>query len=150
MHYRSIFLIIITLAVLTLIIGCQQQHGDSQKSPSRPSQTAPKTKITVGGKTWEIAPNQAYQAIGVWVNPNPRPLTAAEQTRLAKLQAEFEVLAIKTERLSDEASYLQRLDKPMLKIRYSFGMPPHRADGEIIDLGEFPMEMRAFTPLHEE
>lgn len=38
----------------------------------------------------------------------------------------------------------------MLKIRYSFGMPPHRADREIIDLGEFPMEMRAFTPLHEE
>ena len=33
---------------------------------------------------------------------------------------------------------------------YSFGMPPHRADGDVIDLGEFPMEMRQFTPLQEE
>ena len=150
MHYRSIFLIITTLAVFILLIGCQQQDGEPRESPSPPSKVAPKTKITIGGKAWEIDPNRAYQATGVWVNPNPRPLTAAEQTRLAKLQAELEALGIKTERLGDEVSYLQRLDKPMLKINYSFGMPPHRADGEIIDLGEFPMEMREFTPLQEE
>ena len=107
MHYRSIFLIITTLAVLILFIGCQQQDGESRESPSPPSKTAPKTKITIGGRTWEIDPNRAYQATGVWVNPNPRPLTAVEQIRLAKLQAELEALAIKTERLGDEASYLQ-------------------------------------------
>ena len=96
--------------------------------------------------SWKSSPRQGEYH---WVNPNPRPLTAAEQTRLAKLQAELEALAIKTERLADEASYLQRLDKSMFKISYSFGTPPHRADGEMIDLGEFPMEMREFTPLQE-
>ncbi|MDE0638115.1 MAG: hypothetical protein OXI43_19930 [Candidatus Poribacteria bacterium] len=149
MRHISIFLIT-TLAVFMLLIGCQQQDGEHQESPSTPSKKETKVQITVGGKVWEIDPNRAYQATGVWVNPNPRPLTAAERTRLAALQRELETLAIKTERLSDEASYLQRLDKPKLKVRYSFGMPPHRADGDVIDLGEFPMEMRQFTPLQEE
>lgn len=148
---RHIFIFLITtLTVFMLLIGCQQQDGEHQESPSPPPKKETKVQITVGGKVWEINPNRAYQATGVWVNPNPRPLTAAEQTRLAALQRELETLAIKTERLSDEASYLQRLDKPKLKVRYSFGMPPHRADGDIIDLGEFPMEMRQFTPLQVE
>ena len=56
----------------------------------------------------------------------------------------------KIERLNDDASYLQRIEKPILKVRYSFGMPPHRAVGDIVDLGEFPMEMRQFMPLQEE
>lgn len=56
----------------------------------------------------------------------------------------------KTERLNDETGYLQRIGKPILKVRYSFGMPPHRAVGDIVDLGEFPMEMRQFMPLQEE
>ena len=133
-----------------LLIGCQQQDGEHQEFPSTPSKKETKTQITVGGKVWKIDPNRTYQATGVWVNPNPRPLTTAEQIRLAKLQAELKTLAIKTERLRDEVSYLQRLAKPMLKVRYSFGMPPHRADGDVIDLGEFPMEMRQFTPLQEE
>ena len=74
--YRSFTLLITTLAVLTLHIGCQQD-GDLQKSPSsRPNtetKTGPTTEVTVGGKTWEIAPKRSYQAIGVWINPNPRP-----------------------------------------------------------------------------
>ena len=43
-----------------------------------------------------------------------------------------------------------RIEKPSLKVRYTFGMPPHRAEGDIIDLGEFQMEMRPFTPQVEE
>lgn len=35
------------------------------------------------------------------------------------------------------ASYLQRIEKPKLQVRYTFGIPPHRAEGKIIDLGEF-------------
>lgn len=145
-RYRSL---IITFIGLVVFIGCRQD-GEHQNSPSFPSKIAPKTKIIVGGKTWEINPNQAYQATGVWVNPSPRPLTAAEQTRLAELKMELKALNAKTERLNDEASYLQRIEKPVLKVRYSFGMPPHRAFGDIVDLGEFPMEMRQFMPLQEE
>ena len=45
-----------------------------------------------------------------------------------------------------EASYLQRIEKPKLQVRYTFGMPRlHRAEGDIIDLGEFQMEDE---PLH--
>jgi hypothetical protein len=33
---------------------------------------------------------------------------------------------------------------------FSFGMPPHRADRDIIDLVEFQMEMREFTPHQDE
>ena len=46
--------------------------------------------------------------------------------------------------------HIQRIEKPRLKVRYTFGMRPHRAEEDIIDLGEFQMEMRAFTPLREE
>ena len=48
------------------------------------------------------------------------------------------------------ASYLQRIEKPKLQVRYTFGIPPHRAEGKIIDLGEFQMEMRPFAPQIEE
>ena len=74
----------------------------------------------------------------------------AEQTRLAVVQAELEKLSLQTDKLSDEASYLQRIEKARLKVRYTFGMPPHRAEGDIIDLGEFQMEMRPFTTQMEE
>ena len=151
--YRSLTLLITTLAVFTLHIGCQQD-GDPQKSPSsRPNpetKVDPTTKVTVGGKTFNIDPKRSYQAVGVWVNPNQRPLTEAEQARLAVVQAEIEKLSLQTDKLSDEASYLQRIEKPRLKVRYTFGMPPHRAEGDVIDLGEFQMEMRPFTPQMEE
>ena len=38
-----------------------------------------------------------------------------------------------------------RIEKPKLKVRYIFGMPRHRAEGDIIDLGEFPMEIENHT-----
>lgn len=147
--YRHFTLLIATLAVLALHIGCQQD-GDPQKSPSMRSNTEtrtdPTTEVTIGGKTFKIDPKRSYQAIGVWVNPNPRPLTEAEQVRLAVVQTELEKLTLQTDKLSDEASYLQRIEEPELKVRYTFGMPPHRAEGGTIDLGEFQMEMRPFTP----
>ena len=151
--YRCFTLLIATLAVLALHIGCQQD-GDPQKSPSsRPdteTRTGPTIEATVGGKTFKIDPKRSYQAVGVWVNPNPRPLTEAEQARLAVVQAELKKLSLRTDKLSDEASYLQRIEKSKLKVRYTFGMPPHRAEGDIIDLGEFQMKMRPFTPQTEE
>ena len=147
--YCHFTLLIATLAVLALHIGCQQD-GDPQKSsssrPNTETRTDPTTEVTVGGKTFKIDPKRSYQAIGVWVNPNPRPLTEAEQARLAVVQTELEKLTLQTDKLSDEASYLQRIEEPKLKVRYTFGMPPHRAEGGIIDLGEFQMEMRPFTP----
>ena len=151
--YRHFTLLIATLAVLAVHIGCQQD-GDPQKSPSsRPNtetKVGPTTEVTVGGKTFKIYPKRSYQAIGVWVNPNPRPLTEAEQARLAVVQTELEKLSLQTDKLSDEASYLQRIEKPKLQVRYTFGMPPHRAEGDIIDLGEFQMKTRPFTPQPEE
>jgi len=43
-----------------------------------------------------------------------------------------------------ELRYLEAIEVPQVKIRYSFGKPPRFSpDGnvKIIDLGEFPMEM---------
>ncbi|MXV74387.1 hypothetical protein F4Z99_08925 [Candidatus Poribacteria bacterium] len=36
---------------------------------------------------------------------------------------------------------LLRIDQLQIKTRYSFGKPPHRGTGKIINLGEFPMEI---------
>ena len=105
-----------------------------------------KVEVTVGGKTWEIDPKHSYQTIGVWINPNPRPLTDAERTRLTTVQAQAETLSGQLEQLRNEINYLLRIEKPKIKVRYSFGMPPHRATEAVIDLGEFPMEMESFTP----
>lgn len=46
--------------------------------------------------------------------------------------------------------HIQRIEKARLKVRYTFGMPPHRAEGDIIHLGEFQMEISPFTPQTEE
>lgn len=85
-------LLIATLAVLALYIGCQQD-GDPQKSLSSrlnpETRTTPTTEVTVGGKTFKIDPKRSYQAIGVWVNPNPRALTEVEKARLTVVQTEL-------------------------------------------------------------
>lgn len=102
----------------------------------------------MGGKTWKIDPNRTYRATGVWINPNPRPLTATERTRLIVVQAEIETLSTRLEQLSNEADYLEQIEKPDFRIHYSFGMPLHKSAGDIIDLGEFPLELENpnFTP----
>ena len=146
--YRHFTLLIATLAVLALYIGCQQMgilKSPHPPGPNMETRTASTTEVTVGGKIFKIDPKRSYQAMGVWVNPNPRALTEAEKARLTVVQAELEKLSLQTDKLSDEASYLQRIEEPKLKVRYTFGMPPHRAEGDIIDLGEFQMEMIPFT-----
>ena len=110
-------------------------------------------KVTVGGKTWEINPNRSYYAIGIWRNPNPRPLTDTEKARLKIVQTEIQTLEAQIQTLDDqleqyykESDALLRIKLPHIKIRYDFGLPPHMSSEEIIDLGKFSMEIEEFTP----
>lgn len=132
------------LAVLVLQLGCQQDGG-TLSSPSNQTSDVKNRRaaaeVTVGGKTWKIDPNRSYRATGVWINPKPRPLTDTERARLITVQAEIETLSTRLEQLSNEADYLERIETPDISIHYSFGMPPHKSDGDIIDLGEFPMKL---------
>lgn len=141
--------LIITFVAIVLHIGCQPDGG----TPNPPSLTTsnfegkePKVEVSVGGKTWEIDPKRSYQATGVWINPNPRPLTDAERAQLTTVEAQAETLSGQLEQLRDEMNYLLRIEKPRIKVRYSFGMPPHRSTEPVIDFGEFPMEMERLTP----
>lgn len=138
--------LIITFVTIVLHIGCQPDRGTSNPPPPNLEGKKSKVEVTVSGKTWEIDPKHSYQATGVWINPNPRLLTDAERAQLTTAQAEAETLTGQLEQLQNEISYLLRIEKPRIKVRYSFGMPPHRSTGAVIDLGEFPMEMKRFTP----
>ena len=100
--------------------------------------------MTIGGKVWKIDPDFSYQATGIWKNPNPRPLTDAETARLQELPDKIKELRAQINELNWELRYLQRIEKPQIKMRFSFGKPPHFSpEGikKITDLGEFPMEM---------
>ena len=93
---------------------------------------------------WKIDPNQFYQATGVWTNPNPRSLTAAERERIQEIPALIQTLKTQLDELDKELRYLERIDETEIKVRYNFGKSPHllpKGTGKIIDLGEFPMEM---------
>ena len=107
-------------------------------------------EINVGGKTWKIDPNLSYQATGVWKNPDPRPLTDDEKTRIRSLKKQLEMLKKQRERITKELTMLQRISKSGLKIRYNFGKPPFPTPGSpdfptdnIIDLGEFQLQMES-------
>ena len=145
--------LIISLNLL-LITGCQQDGGISPPSADKHLEEPPKklaVAVTIGGKVWEINPNLSYQATGIWTNPNPRPLTATEKERLKELKAKIQVfnaqiqnLEIQLDELDKELRYLQFMDQPQMKSIYNFGKPPRFSpDGkpEIIDLGEFPIEI---------
>ena len=100
--------------------------------------------MTIGGKVWNIDPNYSYQATGVWTNPNPRPLTVAEKERLQAIPSLMQKLDEQRDELDKELRYLERIEAPEVKTHYNFGKPPRFSpDGnvEIIDLGEFPIEM---------
>lgn len=151
MHYiRTISFFIFTLIFL-FQSGCKQD-GDTA-SPSTPDLSPPHEKtenrtkeVTIGGKIWKIDPDFSYQATGIWKNPNPRPLTDAETTRLQEIPDKIKELRSQINELNKELSYLQRIEKPQIKMRFSFGKPPHLSPGgfkRIIDLGEFSMEMEA-------
>ncbi len=81
---------------------------------------------------------------GVWTNPNPRPLTAVERKRLQALPSLIQTLKAELDELDKEMRHLERIEEPEIKIRYSLGKPVTFSPGKkvnIIDLGEFPMEM---------
>ena len=148
MRYTYSFFIII-LIVFSLHTGCQQDNG-SQK-PSFSSHTDNKNieaivTVNIGGKKSDIDPNLSYKAVGVWTNPNPRPLTDDEMLRLKVIQKEIEKFETQLEHLRKELEFLKRIDKPHIKNRFLFGKPHHLSSGKIIDLGEFPMEIEDYTP----
>lgn len=127
MHH-TLSLVMILFAGIILLLGCEKEGEDASKPsphaiPERKEQKTDVT-ITVGGKTWKIDPNRSYQAEGIWINPNPRPLTATERARLAKVRAQIETLSAELDQLSLEENHLIRIEKPTLKMQYSFGMPP--------------------------
>lgn len=146
MYYiRTLCFFLIPLCVLQT--GCQQDGDDVSPSTTsttralKQSKKQPSVEVTAGGKIWKIDPNRSYQATGVWTNPNPRPLTSVEAARLKEIQVERDALQAKLDALDSEWGVLLRIDKPQIKTRYSFGKPPHRSTGKIINLGEFPMEI---------
>ena len=131
--------------VFFLNTGCEPDGG-SAKPPSTTPHLKEENKqatmeVTIGGKIWKIDPNLSYKAVGVWKNPHPRPLTGIERARLKAVETEIQVLRGQLDELDKEANFLKRIEKPQIKIQYSFGMPPHLSSGKIIHLGEFPMEM---------
>ena len=110
-------------------------------------------EITVGGKVWKIDPNLSYQATGVWTNPKPRLLSAAERERIQELPALIQTLKTQVDELDKELRYLERIEETEIKIRYNFGKSPDlspKGKREIIDLGEFPMEMEKPTKIPTE
>ena len=144
MYYiRILCLLIIPLCVSQT--GCQQDGEDTSPPSStralKESKQQSSVEVTAGGKVWKIDPNLSYQATGVWTNPNPRPLTSVEAARLKEIQVERDALQAQLDALDIEWGALLRIDQPQIKTRYSFGKPPHRGTGKIINLGEFPMEI---------
>lgn len=149
----GIFLIV-SLGIF-LQTGCQKD-GDTT-SPSTPSLLEEDKKttveVTIGGKVWEIDPKRSYQATGVWTNPNPRPLTEAERERIQALPDLIQKLETQLDELDKELRYLERVEETEIQMRFNFGKPPDFSDGgieEIIDLGEFPMEMENPTKIPTE
>jgi hypothetical protein len=95
----------------------------------------------------------SYQATGVWTNPNPRSLTAAERERIQEIPALIQTLKTQIDELDKELRYLERVDETQIKVRYNFGKSPHllpKDKREIIDLGVFPMEMEKPTNIPTE
>ncbi len=142
--------VLATLFIITLSFypqtGCKQKGDTTSPSTSQPSEDNKKklVEITVGGKVWKIDPNLSYQATGVWTNPNPRSLSAEERERIQELPALIQTLKTQIDELDKELRYLERIEETEIKIRYNFGKPAHllpKDKREIIDLGEFPMEM---------
>lgn len=149
-RYQILGPLFILSIVCCLQIGCQQEAGPQRPPIPRPHEenNANTMEVTIGGKVWEINPNLSYIAIGVWTNPNPRPLTAAEKARLNELNAQIQAVNaqiqdFETQRdeLDKELRYLERMDRSQVKVHFNFGKPPHLSNGKLIHLGEFPMEL---------
>ena len=79
-------LLIVSLGIF-LQTGCKEDGDTTPPSTHSLLEEEKKTtaEVTIGGKVWTIDPKRSYQAIGVWTNPNPRPLTEAERERIQAL-----------------------------------------------------------------
>ena len=157
MQHTTVFFLA-AFIIISLYTGCQFDGRRGDENPPgltdlKGKKEIPNIKVTTGGKTWEINPNRSYYAVGIWRNPNPRPLTDTEKARLKRVQTEIQNLDDQIQNLNDqlekyhkESDALLRIKLPQIKIRYDFGLPPHMSSEEIIGLGEFRMEIEDFTP----
>ena len=162
-NFRIIGTFLIIALSLFLLTGCQRDGGEIPPSTDtrlEESEKKPTVKVTIGGKVWKIDPNLSYQATGIWTNPNPRSLTDTEKERLNELNVQIQALNTQIQNLemqrdeSDkELRYLELMDQTQVKSVYNFGKPPRfSSDGkpEIIDLGEFPIEIELPAKIHPE
>ena len=135
-NYRIIGTLLIISMVTFLYIGCRPNGKHLSEEDKKVI-----VDVTVGGKVWKVDPNLSYRATGVWTNPEPRSLTDTEKTRLQKIQAEIQNCETQLDELYKESNFLQRIEQPEIKIRYTFGKPHHLSSDGIVDFGEFPMEI---------
>ncbi len=145
-HVNVYFLIL--FAILFVWTGCRPEGSPTHSPPDKKEKDTFTTEVTVGGKVWNINPDLSYRATGVWTNPNPRPLADAEKQRIQTIKADIETLQTQLNELETELGYLERIEKPQIKIHYRFGKPPYPvpkpsdfSSDNLIDLGEFSMEM---------
>lgn len=141
--------LLILSAVLFAWTGCRPEGSSSRPQPPKEENEKTTVAVTVGGKVWNINPDLSYRATGVWINPNPRPLTDAEKARIQTIKADIETLQTQLETLETELGYLERIEKPKIIAHYNFGKPPYPVPkpsdfllDKVIDLGEFRMELK--------
>lgn len=158
-HIRIIGIFFFISLSLFWITGCQKDGGTSSPSSSTDARLArehpkkPTAEVTIGGKVWNIDPTQSYQATGVWTNPNPRPLTEAEEKRREALPALIKTLETQRDELDKELRYLNVIEEPEMRVRFSFGKTPNfspKGKPKIIQLGEFDMEIERPTKILSE
>ncbi len=134
MNYNNILtLFFVVLLCISMVSGCRQEEGSSPSSESSVldnNQKSATIDVTIDGKVWNIDPNLSYSAIGVWTNPNPCPLTDVEKDRLQKIPSLIQLLEKQLDELDKELRYLERIEKPQVKIQYNFGKPPHLTQEE--------------------
>ena len=155
MHNYHLVTLSLIFLIIFMFISCKPD-GSSKPLPSTThtdmENKESSTEVIIGGKTWKINPNLSYRAVGIWTNPNPRPLTDEESQRLKEIQTNMQTLRSQLNELDKEMNFLKRIEKTEIKFRYTFGRPPHLSSGKIHDLGEFSMEMENPTdmPTHLE
>ena len=155
-YTHTIVHLLILFAILFVGTGCRPEGSSSHSPPAKKEKDTLTAEVTVGGKVWNINPDLSYRATGVWTNPNPHPLTDAEKERIQTIKADIETLQTQLNELETELRYLERIEKPQIKIHYRFGKPPYPvpkpsdfSSDNLIDLGEFSMEMDLPAKCHQ-
>lgn len=151
--YRIGFMgLLLTISTIFLFsMGCRPDGSPSHPQDPNADNKKETVEVTVGGKVWNINPDLAYRATGVWTNPSPRPLTDVEKARIVAIKAQIQALETQLNELDTELGTLERIKEPEIKFRFRFGAPrnplppPDFSSSDIIDLGEFPMEIENHT-----